>query len=115
MVCQIKGVIEDMREITNGKLEVLNRYCPICRSELKYKRVLETYPFSDFYSATSRRRDKGCIKLVRLSGCKGKHVFLVYFLRELRDGIPVLLKIRVFQKDRPNEHINLEELLQDNE
>jgi len=101
-----------LKELERGKLEILNRYCPICRSELKYKKVLETYPFSDFYSATSRRRDKRCIKLVRLSGCRGKHVFLIYFVRELRDGIPLLLKIRVFQKDRRNERIKLEELLQ---
>jgi len=75
-------------------IDVLMRFCPFCKDELKYKKILEYYSFDDFYSSSSRRRNKNTIKWVRLSGCRGRHVFYVHFIRNHYLHIKVYLKIR---------------------
>jgi len=58
------------------KLQILNRYCPLDNSFLKYRRVLKRYPFKTFHS-----HGKFDPKHIRLSGCRGKHVYHIYIIK----------------------------------
>lgn len=58
------------------KLQILRRRCPLDDSFLKHRRVLERYPFSTF-----RNSKKGDSKHIRLSGCRGRHVYHIYIFK----------------------------------
>jgi len=69
------------QEILSSKdaFEVVNACCPKCGGILKNVEVLEKYPRS--YGVVFPYKTKLHSKLVKASGCIGKHVFLVHFKR----------------------------------